>query len=367
MFDFERRLSSLREAMQSEGMAAALIAATDNMRYLTGWAEPAGERFLALWVPVVGNPVFLVPQLYADDVLARRCADIPVLVHADGDGWHDLAARCLAGLAAGAAVLVDDELQAGHLLDLQRLGPSCKWIASSTVMPRLRALKSPDEIQAMERSASLADTVFLSVLDDLRPGTTEAGVQTAILRRFADGGAESSWAIVAFGPNSALPHHRSGGKPLEPGAVAVLDLGCSLDGYQSDITRTVAIGRADPDAARIYDVVLAAHEAAMSHARPGVACQQVDRAARRIISEAGHGPQFVHRTGHGIGLSTHEPPNLVEGDLTVLAPGMCFSDEPGIYLPGRFGVRIENIICITEDGARSLNAPAPTTLPVLER
>ncbi|NLH98471.1 MAG: M24 family metallopeptidase, partial [Chthonomonadales bacterium] len=171
---------------------------------------------------------------------------------------------------------------------------------------------------------------------------------------------------VCFGPNTALPHHRTDATQLVAGSMVILDLGGCLDGYQSDITRTVAYGQVSDEAAHIYDIVYEAHVAAMEAARPGVTCESVDAAARNTIAQAGYGPNFIHRTGHGIGLSTHEPPNLVEGDRTVLQPGMCFSDEPGIYLSGRFGVRIENIITITGTGSRSLNHPAPSRLPVLE-
>jgi Xaa-Pro aminopeptidase len=262
--------------------------------------------------------------------------------------------------------VVDDDLAAGHLLALQGLAPGIEWCAAGEVMAEIRGVKTPEELTVMERSAAMADSVYAETVFRLEAGIAERELQSVILDAFRARGASSSWAIVAFGPNSALPHHHSGDRRLQPGDIVVLDLGGCLDGYQSDITRTLAFGFAPPDAAAVYDIVREAHLRVLAVARPGIECQAVDACARAVIESAGYGDRFVHRTGHGIGMSTHEPPNLVAGDATTLRAGMCFSDEPGIYLQGRFGVRIENIIAITEDGARSLNAPAPESLPILE-
>lgn len=366
MFDYDGRLAAFRDRIRAEGAAAAVIAPTDHMRYLTGWAEPAGERFLTLWVFANGDPAFVVPELYRDDVARGQQGVRRIVSFHDNGGWAQQAQEQLARTSHDALLLVDDDLPSGHLLGLQGLGPERKWLPVRECMARLRGVKSVDELEALERSAAVADQVYLSVVTALRPGVSEASIQGQILRAFADAGSGPAWAIVAFGPNTAIPHHRSDKTELAQGDVIILDLGCELDGYQSDITRTLALGAPDPEAVHAYSVVLEAHRAAMQAARVGVLCQDVDRAARTVIAEAGYGERFIHRTGHGIGMATHEPPNLVEGDETPLAPGMCFSDEPGIYIPGRFGVRVENIICITEAGARSLNAPPPEAIRILE-
>ena len=172
--------------------------------------------------------------------------------------------------------------------------------------------------------------------------------------------------LICFGANAALPHHHTGATPLKAGDMVILDIGCVSENYASDITRTISFGTpSDPDAAEIYEIVYRAHSAVMENVKPGTSGEKADRFARDVITKAGYGEFFVHRTGHGIGLSTHEPPYIVEGNHEPLLPGMCFSDEPGIYLPGRFGVRIENIVTMTENGVRSLNAPASPTLRIM--
>lgn len=359
------RVIRLQSALRDAGADGAVIGATDHMRYLVGWTEPPGERFMVLWVPASGEPVLIVPALYSDDA-RRAVTTVAITSWHDNAGWHAGVEPLLSALLRGGTVLVDDDLGAGHLMDLQSLAPSVSWRSCRAVMAALRGIKDQDELRAMERSAAMADRVYDRTLAALRPGITELELQQAILKEFVAEGASSAWAIVCFGPNTALPHHRTGATQLVAGSMVILDLGGCLDGYQSDITRTVAYGQIGDEAARIYDIVYEAHVAAMEAARPGVTCESVDAAARNTIAQAGYGPNFIHRTGHGIGLSTHEPPNLVEGDRTVLQPGMCFSDEPGIYLSGRFGVRIENIITITGTGSRSLNHPPPSRLPVLE-
>ncbi len=363
MFDFEQRITALRQELVRADLRAVVVAPTDHMRYLAGWSEPAGERFLALWIAVDDEPVFVAPELYAEDIERRMRIHAHVRTYRDSDDWS----KCLPTLAVPGqvSIAVDDDLPTVHFLRLRASLPDAGWVACGPIMQRLRGIKTSEEVAALERSASMADRVYGDVLPLLQPGVTERAVQSAITERFAQLGAESSWAIVAFGANASRPHHRSGGTQLENGMVIVLDLGGSLDGYQSDITRTVVYGRPDPEVEKVYSIVHSAHMAALASAVPGNLCADVDRAARAVIEQAGYGKRFLHRTGHGIGLSTHEPPNLAADDFTVLQPGMCFSDEPGIYFPGRYGVRIENIIALEGVGARSLNAAAPSTLPIL--
>ena len=358
------RLSRLKAELDRLRASAAIIGATDHMRYLVGWSEPPGERLMCLWVPAAGEPALIVPSLYADDA-SRWVSTVPVVSWHDSDGWQATVAPLLSALGSDEAVLVDDDLAAGHLLGLQSIAPSLRWESALAAMTTLRGVKSSDEIAAMERSAAVADAVFEHAVRLMKPGLEEVQLQGRILQLFAEAGATSAWAIVCFGRNTALPHHRSGGAKLSDGDAVILDLGCCYDGYQSDITRTLAFGSCPSDLIQIYDIVFRAHMAVMDTARPGITCEAVDAAAREVITRAGYGDRFIHRTGHGIGMSTHEPPNLVVGDRTVLQPGMCFSNEPGIYLSGRFGVRIENIITITESGCRSLNRPAPAKLVVV--
>jgi len=366
MFDYSGRLESLRAVLAPEGVDALLLGPSDHLRYLTGWCESAGERFLGLWVTANGEPVVVAPALYREDIETGMAVKIRVASYPDGEDWARLL-PCEGVRSDSPLIAVDEDLSARHCLHLLTAIPHVRLVGAERIMQQLRGVKSPDELHAMERSAAVADAVYEEVLPLLSPGVTERDLQKIILDRFAAAGAETAWAIVAFGPNASRPHHVSGETKLEDGMVVVLDLGGSVSGYQSDITRTVAVGHAVPEAESIYAVVYAAHMAALEAARPGIRCQDVDRAARHTIESAGYGDRFIHRTGHGIGLSTHEPPNLSPDDDTVLRVGMCFSDEPGIYIPGQLGIRIENIITIEEGGARSLNASPSASLPVVGR
>ncbi len=361
MNEYDERLERLKHTLACRGLNGAVVGATDHMRYLVGWAEPPGERMMVLVVMPNGRFFLLVPSLYEDDARSRT-RGLPVMAWHDNAGWATPIQEGLGGSWSGGCIAVDDELAAGHLLALQALFPNVTWAPLGPIMAQIRGVKSDVEIQRMERSAQLADAVFATIVTELNVGMTEAEVQRRIVDEFAARGALSSWAIVCFGSNTALPHHSSGSRPLQKGDLVILDLGCCLDGYQSDITRTGSFGPPPTEASAVYEIVHEAHLAAMRAAVPGATCESVDAVARDVIARNGYGDRFIHRTGHGIGMTTHEPPNLVAGDKTVLVPGMCFSDEPGIYLTGRFGVRIENIITVTAEGARSLNAAAPATL-----
>ena len=189
--------------------------------------------------------------------------------------------------------------------------------------------------------------------------TEVAADLAALLRRH--GHSQVDFTIVASGPNGANPHHEAGSRIIQPGDAVVLDFGGLRDGYGSDTTRTVSVGEPSEEVRTVYEIVRRAQQAAFEAVRPGVSCEEIDRVARRVISDAGYGEYFIHRVGHGIGLSTHEPPYLVEGEQQPLVPGMCFSIEPGIYLPGRFGVRIEDIVTVTEDGGRPPQQHHPRT------
>ncbi len=365
MPDYAGRIARAQAVLREAGIGGAVVAPSDQMRYLTGWAEPGHERLIALFLPAIGEPAFVVPEMNAEQARTNAAGIADVRGWSDTSGWHALAAKTVSDLGIGGLVAVDDELLSAHLLALQANEPSTHWQVLSPIMTRLREIKGADELDAMRRSAAVADAAYEAVLPSLRPGVTEVAIRAELGRYFEERGARSWFGLVCFGPNSALPHHSSGATTLSRGDVVILDLGCVLDDYSSDITRTVAFGEPGPGARQVYEIVLRAHRAAQAAAKPGAACQDVDRAARAVIAEAGYGDYFIHRTGHGIGVSCHEPPYIVEGSTRLLEPGMCFSDEPGIYLPGRYGVRIENILAVTEAGAESLNAAPPDHLVVL--
>ncbi|MFL6130946.1 MAG: M24 family metallopeptidase [Mycobacteriales bacterium] len=229
--------------------------------------------------------------------------------------------------------------------------------AADAGLAGLLVAPGPDpELERLAAAGAAADAAYGEILDVTFAGRRETEVAAdlaALLRRF--GHEEVDFTVVGSGPNGANPHHEASDRVIEPGDAVVLDFGGLRHGYGSDTTRTVTVGAPSTEVQHVHDVVRQAQQAAFEAVRPGVACQQIDRVARQLITGAGYGEQFIHRTGHGIGVTTHEPPYLVEGEQRPLVPGMCFSIEPGIYLGGRFGIRIEDIVTVTEDGGRRLN------------
>lgn len=369
MGDYSGRIARLQERMREEGAHVTLLAGTDQMRYLTGWREGGHERFVGLFVPAEGDPAFVVPKMNAPQARETPAGIAQVFGWEDHTGWQGEVATLLArwGIGTDSTILVDDELLSVHLLALQALCPCTTFRPAGEIMASLRQIKTESELAAMQKAADMIDAIYAESLGWLREGITELEFHDLILAAIKREGSRPSFSpLICFGANAALPHHHTGDTPLQKGDIVIIDIGCIWENYASDITRTVAFGEpSDPDATHVYRVVSAAHLAARACARPGVSGEATDAAARAVIAEAGYGDYFVHRTGHGIGLSTHEPPYIVQGNGEPLQAGMCFSVEPGIYLPGRFGVRIENIVTVTADGVRSLDADAPTALKIV--
>jgi len=358
---FEERLSRAQGLLEAEGVGLLVISPGANMRYLAGFTDEAGERSFLLFVPAEGEPRFLVPELYAAQV-EKRAAFPPTHVWRDSQGpWAAL--EDILRAFPGGKVLVDDAMPAKDLLLLEELLPGAAFGPASPLLRRLRMRKSPEELSAMRRAAAMADRAFEAISTRPLSVLTELEVAKALEEEMLKAGAEGAAfeILVASGPNSALPHHRAGRRRIEPGDVVILDFGCRVDGYCSDITRTLVLGEPPDRVKELYEVVLAAQREAVKAIRPGVEAQEVDRAARRVISQAGYADRFTHRTGHGIGLDVHEEPYIVEGNTLPLEEGMTFSVEPGIYFPGEFGLRVEDIVVVTEEGAESLNR-CPRTL-----
>jgi len=252
---------------------------------------------------------------------------------------------------------ISDSTWAMHLLGLQRTLPRSAYEALSVCQPMLRAVKDEHELARLTAAGAAADATYGEILGVRFAGRRETEVAAdlaALLRKF--GHEQVDFTVVGSGPNGANPHHEAGDRTIVPGDTVVLDFGGLRDGYGSDTTRTVHVGAdVDDEVRRVHTLVRAAQQTAFEAVRPGATCQDIDRAARRVISDGGYGEYFIHRTGHGIGVTTHEPPYIVEGEAQPLIPGLCFSIEPGVYLPGRFGVRLEDIVTVTEDGGRRFN------------
>jgi Xaa-Pro aminopeptidase len=363
-------LASRREKLASvlaASEASAYFAATPaTMGYFHGLSESGGERLLTMAYSPTGACRLIAPALAANQ--ARRHGIEDIRPWADGENplFHLRELGRDWGLEA-RTVAVDDDAPAYVVLALQESIPGVKVIRGHEFRTAVMAIKEEWELDLLAEAGRIADAAFQSVLGFLQPGLTEAQVADFLSEKMAGMGGKPTFAIVAAGPGAAEPHHESSTEGiLQNGQVIIMDFGCTVHGYHSDITRTVALGDPGPLAQEVYALVLGAHHAARAAIAPGVPYQEVDRAARAVIAGGGYAKEFCHRTGHGIGLNIHESPNVVEGETRPLLPGACFSVEPGIYLEGQFGVRIENIVAVTEDGHRSFNADPPDRLIQIE-
>ncbi|OQR59399.1 peptidase M24 family protein [Streptomyces maremycinicus] len=353
--DYRARMERAARQAADAGLAGLLVAPGPDLVWLTGYAPTAVTERLTLLVLAPGrDPVLVVPTLEAPD--AAKAVGAPALTLRDWTDGKDPYAATAGLVDKGGRFGISDNAWAMHLLGLQNALPATSYASLTEALPMLRAVKDATELELMAAAGAAADATFEEIRKVPFAGRreTEVGADLAALLR-RHGHSQVDFTIVASGPNGANPHHEVGDRVIEHGDMVVLDFGGLKDGYGSDTSRTVHVGEPTDEERRVHDLVRAAQEAGFRAVRPGVACQEVDRAARAVIADAGYGEYFIHRTGHGIGVTTHEPPYMIEGEEQPLVPGMCFSVEPGVYLPGRFGVRIEDIVTVTEDGGRRLN------------
>ena len=336
---------------------ALLITPSVDYAYLLGYRAPAMERLTCLIVPADGQPSLVVPQL--EEPLARHelgaLGDELVIVpwdETEDPFWvvRDL----LEGRAMRAAV--QDQMWARFVLRLRAALDPMELVEAGPAMGGLRRVKTPDEIDRLRLAARAADRAMDEIRSERFAGRTEADVAARIQTLLLEAGHETAeFSIVASGPNSASPHHEPGDRVISGGDAVVLDIGGFRDGYGSDTSRTVFVGEVPREFALLYDVLEQAQLAACATVAPGVAAQEIDRAARHLIAEGGYGDAFIHRTGHGIGLEIHEEPYIVDGNGEPLLAGNAFSIEPGIYIASQWGARIEDIVVCTEDGSEVLN------------
>ena len=349
------RLTEVAAAAGAAGLDALLLTPGPDLRYVTGYDAHQLERLTCLAVPADGVPFLVVPRLEQPAAKASPAGrlDLEIVPWDETDDPYALVASRL-GLVA--VVGLSDRMWALMVLRLRAALPDSRQQLASVALRDLRARKSPAEVAALLAAGEAIDRVHAQVPGWLRPGRTEREVAAEIGEAIVAAGHErADFAIVASGPNAASPHHTAADRVLQPGDAVVVDIGGTMpSGYCSDCTRTYAIGSPPAEFAAYYQVLKDAQEAACVAVRPGVTAQEVDAAARAPIAAAGYGEFFVHRTGHGIGLETHEDPYIVAGNTEPLQPGHAFSVEPGIY-PGAHGARIEDIVVCTEDGVRRLN------------
>jgi Xaa-Pro aminopeptidase len=350
VFDYSERMVRLRRVMERQGVDGFLLSSGSDLPYFTGYEAMPLERLTMLVVPLTSDPILVVPQLEAPRV---KPGPFAIRSWAETEDPLDIVADLCQG---STSIAISDQTWSVFLLGLQALLPSAAFRSATPITRTLRAKKDSAEVEFLRRAAAGADRVSAHLAGLKFSGHTEREISRLVTRMTVEEDHDQAlfW-IVASGPNSASPHHEPTDRVIQPGDLVVVDFGGKHRGYCSDTTRTFSVGEPDPQQVEVHAAVRAAQEAATAAVAPGVSAEEIDRVARRTITDAGYGEYFIHRTGHGIGLEGHEHPYLVEGNSEKLEPGMCFSIEPGIYLPDRFGVRIEDIVTVTEVGVESLN------------
>jgi len=352
------RLQRLTEQIVAHGLDGLALMPGPNMLYVSGIAAHLSERPILLFIPADDDPAIIIPSLEA---MKARAAGIPeerIFAWDDAEGYHGAFQQACAHLELADYMLGVEALHMRvlELQLLQRYAPGLQVAHAEAALSALRSVKDADEVAAMEKAIAIAEKALKRIIPRIKVGLNERQIAAMLTQELLASGAESIafGPIVAGGPNSAIPHAVPGNRTIRPGDLLIIDWGIYADGYPSDITRTLAVGEIDDELRHIFDVVNEANAAARKAVRPGVTGRAVDRAARDVIEAAGYGDYFIHRTGHGLGLEIHESPDMSPVNTQPIAPGNVFTIEPGIYLPGRGGVRIEDNILATPDGSRTL-------------
>jgi Xaa-Pro aminopeptidase len=353
------RLARARARMHELGVDVLLLSTGADLPYLTGYEAMPLERLTMLVVPADADAVLVIPTLEAPRVEQQEDA-FELFEWDETDDPIEIVAGLVAGIDPDAtSAAVGDHTWARFVLDLQRALPEVAFRRATDVTGPLRMVKDAAEVDALRAAAAVVDDVARAMRGRPFTGRTELDVHRELVERMLEGGHQrANFAIVAAGDDAASPHHDPTDRVIERGDVVLCDFGGTMDGYCSDITRMFVVGDPDPEVRDVYDVLVAAQEAGVQAATVGTPCEEVDAAAREVITQAGYGEFFVHRTGHGIGTEAHEDPYVVAGNATPLVAGHAFSVEPGIYLPGRFGLRLEDIVVATDAGPERLNHAA---------
>ncbi|MHC4310434.1 MAG: M24 family metallopeptidase [Planctomycetota bacterium] len=350
----DERLRNVQAQMVANGVDLVAIGPTANMRYLLGFAPLALKRLCVLMIRT-NSTRLIAGKLSADELEAHT--GMEVIPWADEDGPYSTVVNELKtlGVPLDSVLAVDDGMRADALLLLLETINPKKQMAAGPLLDTLRICKSETEIEALSRAAAQADRALKVGADACRPGVTEREVANKIATYFLQDGAEAvDFTIIASGPNGAFPHHHPGDRRLQNGDTVIIDVGATLNGYKSDVSRTVHLGKPTAEVQAIYQAVVEATQSALQAVTAGVPAHTIDDAARGSLEQAGYASYFVCRTGHGLGLETHEPPWITAVSDTILRPGMVFSIEPGVYMQGKLGMRVEDIVVVTEDGHRRL-------------
>jgi Xaa-Pro dipeptidase len=358
MHNYERRLKRLSEQLKLYGLDYLALVPGANLFYFTGLKMWLSERPTVAFFPVHGRPTIVLPKLEAPRIKEVLPYSADLYPYTDEEGHEAAFLRAGSDLEfSGKTVGVEYlNMRVLELRRIEQIAPDCRVQASEFLLPELRMIKDETEVAHMREAVRITEAALQATVEKVKPGQTELEIQSTLHIEMLRAGAEgmSFGSIVASGPRTASPHTSASSRVLQRGDLLLFDCGVTYRGYAADITRTFATGELDPELATIYEVVKRANAAACQFAGPDNRAEEVDQVARQVIEQAGYGPYFTHRTGHGLGLEVHEPPYIVNGNDMVLRPGMTFTIEPGIYLPGKGGIRIEDDVVITEEGSASL-------------
>ena len=351
---YAQRIKRAQEEMKRQGIDVLLVGPSSDLVYLIGYDAHLSERLNLLIIRQDGPPDLVVPVL--ESFLATTCEpNVTLRRWEETESPSELAAS-LIGDTTGVTLGVSDQLWSTFLLKLQKAMPDGDWTTGQPILAHLRVTKDQSELDNLFEVARLTDEAWHEFVESGQiSGLTETQAMDRLGGMMEKRGIGRSFGICASGPNSASPHHHTGDRTIQQGDSVIFDWGGTLNGYHSDVTRTVFVGTPTDEYRKVYATVKEANQTALDAVRPGVAAESIDKAARDVITKAGYGSAFLHRVGHGLGMDVHEEPYLVGGNTTPLEVGMVFSDEPGIYLAGNLGVRIEDSVVVTETGGKRLN------------
>ena len=353
-----KRIERLAQILNSNGLDAIFAGPSTDLEYLADLRLFDDARTKGLLFSKTGKVFALTPMLYGEEMRAALGNDAVIKIWADHEGFKKAFTAGANEIGVtGGIIAINDGVRAVDLIEM-KTALDAEYVNGAHALAPLRRVKAQDELENMRRAGSIADAVMEDISKFISAGQTEREIQETLIKLFEKHGCEtlSFSPIVASGPNGSMPHYHGNARTLRDGDFVVIDMGCRFNGYCSDITRTFCIGEPTNEMKRAYAIVLESQKAGEAAVQKGASGQDVDRAGRRIIDEAGYGDYFLNRLGHGIGIAIHESPYIIEGNVMPLEPGNVFSIEPGIYIAGKFGVRIENIVAVKPDGtAEPLN------------
>ena len=352
------RLEKLRSQIVKQDLDCMIMAPSGDMNFFIGFSPHLCERFQALFVLKNKEFFYIANAIYREEMQAALPKGTPIYIWDDAAGWHEIIQKAFKEHNLDtAAIGINDTIRGVDLLDLQRLFDQCRFKHATNILESCRMIKTPEQVSCLKSAARYADQVMEEIKFFIKPGIMERDIKNQILKAFAEMGLDPSFEpIIASGTNNSIPHYNKDSRIVQEKDVIILDFGCRVSGFCSDTSRTYFVGKISSRETEIYTIVKQAFEAAADTAREGMTAGQVDKAARDIIDNAGYGAFFLNRTGHGIGMDVHEAPYIRGNNSQKLEKGMAFSIEPGIYIPGVVGMRIEDIFIINDQGkGESLN------------